>query len=273
MRVAVLSGGGAAGAYHIGVLQELSKAGITFDAYCGVSIGAVISALCVANEGYVEAFSEDFLNLKSKQIYRKGWGWPFNIIWRKSIYDLKPTRKLLEQHAPFEKIVNSSKELLVGATNIESGKFDVWEGTELTIHDAIIASASVPVMFPPVRIDGVDYIDGGVQDNLPINHTAFYGPTEVFAINCGPVKPSIRQKPTTILDIAARSLELIRVEQFKNDLSDGQNALSKARLNFISPDKEPVENLLKFEPGELHNAFTLGVEDACRFLETYALPH
>jgi predicted acylesterase/phospholipase RssA len=114
-----------------------------------------------------------------------------------SLLSSAPVRTLLEQHVDPERIARSGITLRVGAVSLESGELRyVTERGEVLardgsplgrepvpLHDAIMASASIPVIFPPTQLGGEHYVDGGVREILPLelafNHL---GAGHIFAI-------------------------------------------------------------------------------------------
>jgi len=154
----VLSGGGAWGYAHLGLLQAMEEYGIAPDIVSGTSMGALIGAL------YADGYSAKEIMEIAEQI---------NFLHFASIH--LPTRGLLEMKWP-EKLLKSvlradtfeklKKPLVVTSVNLTKGEVVHFRSGSLI--DKIIASASVPIIFKPVVIDGDDYVDGGLLDNFPV---------------------------------------------------------------------------------------------------------
>ena len=204
-KVLVLQGGGALGAYQVGVMQALQEAGIEPDWVIGTSIGAINAALIAGNraENRLERlhafwdvlrwrsplaalpFELGALNpLASLSIMANGvpgFFAPNPASWfglktplgveRASYYDTAPLAQTLAAHVDFERINrgNGAMRLTVGAVNAKSGAMRYFDSREEKLcAQHIMASGALPPAFPAVRIDGEPYWDGGIYSNTPI---------------------------------------------------------------------------------------------------------
>ncbi|MDR0668252.1 MAG: patatin-like phospholipase family protein [Prevotellaceae bacterium] len=191
----VLSGGGAWGFAHIGLIRALEERGIVPDIIAGTSIGAIIGA-CYA-DGYA---SNELLQIV-EHVHMS----------RLATIHL-PTKGLLELTWP-EKLLQSilraktfealKTPLVVAATNLSKGEI-VHFRTGLLI-EKVIASASVPVIFTPREINGDEYVDGGLLDNFPV--TAIRDECEqIIGMHVQPKQYG--EKLTNLLHIAGQSFLL-----------------------------------------------------------------
>jgi len=154
----VLSGGGTRGFAHLGVIQALNEAGIYPDVVSGASAGALAGVL------YCDGFSpREALNIM-KGSSRLNYMRP--AMPREGILQLSGIRKILEDHLQAKRFEDLKIPLYVSATDLNNAKPVYFSKGDLL--DVIIASASIPVLFKPVKINNVFYVDGGVLDNLPI---------------------------------------------------------------------------------------------------------
>ncbi|MBA2614109.1 MAG: patatin-like phospholipase family protein [Bacteroidetes bacterium] len=153
----VLSGGGARGFAHIGVVKALLEKGISFSAISGTSSGAIIGAfLC---DGYTPH--------EVAQICRSGI--PLTRINRhfsKGILSIESLRKTLKKYLRSVNFGDLKYPFHVSVTDLNTGKQVVFN--KGNIIEAIVASASIPIIFPPVFIDNIPYGDGGISGNLPV---------------------------------------------------------------------------------------------------------
>lgn len=153
-----LSGGGARGIAHIGVLQALESSGIFPGIISGSSAGAMVGAL------YAEGISPHkiYSLIENKSIYSIiKMGLP-----NKGMMELAYFRKVLAEniiHDSFEKL---SKPFYLAVTNLNSGKCEMIGSGKLI--DYVMASQSIPLVFKPQKIGDNLYIDGGVMNNLPV---------------------------------------------------------------------------------------------------------
>jgi len=162
----VLSGGGIRGISHIGVLRALTEHGIHPDRVAGASSGAIVGALYAAGYGPSEML--EFFEKKN----------PFRLsnvsITKPGIIDTDKVRADFEEYFPDNSFEALQRELHVMATDLTRG-----EPTEFSsgaLIPAVLASASYPMMFTPIEIDGRIYADGGIVSSFP---------TELLEGRCG----------------------------------------------------------------------------------------
>ncbi len=155
----VLSGGGARGAAHLGILQLLEEMQIPISAISGVSAGAVIGALYACGYNAQQALEQlkklSYLSLKDLQ-----WGGV-------GIFHLNNLKSLLISVSKHNDFAELKIPLTVAATDIVNCK-PVYINSG-TLADSVIASASVPVVYEPVVINNISLSDGGLMDNLPVS--------------------------------------------------------------------------------------------------------
>ena len=153
-----LSGGGARGAAHIGALRALTEAGIVPNEVVGVSAGALVGAMYAAGVPFDDMM--DFA-LRSSIFRFYKIGMPLTGL-TSSDY-LKERLATVVPANSFEPLVHS---LHVGVTNLNTGQLELWNRGPL--HEVVAASCGIPFLFRPVVIDGAQYVDGGVIENMPV---------------------------------------------------------------------------------------------------------
>lgn len=158
MRVGlVLSGGGARGISHIGVLKALEELGVKIHCVSGASVGAVIGALFAC--GYSPAEMLDLiLNTPILKSARPAWT-------MKGLLSLDSLRVTLQHHIQHRTFEELQLPLTVVATDMVSGRPHYFSTGELI--PALQASCCVPAVFSPFEFAGSVYVDGGIMDNLP----------------------------------------------------------------------------------------------------------
>jgi NTE family protein len=196
----VLQGGGALGAFELGVIEWLLDNKISPDVVSGVSIGAVNAAVLAGSKhgdprkdlrglwadlttptlpppldlanGQVSLFGNpgmyaprfDYLNL---------WRWT-------SFYETGPLRATLSKYVDFDKLkpeADHSPQLILTATNLASGKLDRFDSRKMAVTaEHVVASGSLPPAFPMTTVPGptaggrpMPYWDGGLFDNTPLS--------------------------------------------------------------------------------------------------------
>lgn len=154
----VLSGGGARGFAHLGVIEALNEEGIFPDVISGASAGALAGVLYA--DGYKPRQILKIMSLSSKLQYMKP------TLPRSGLLQITGIAKILNDNLSARTFEELKIPLFVSATDLTNGKAVYFSKGELI--NRVIASASIPVLFNPVVIDNIHYVDGGVLDNLPI---------------------------------------------------------------------------------------------------------
>ena len=150
------SGGGARGIAHLGVLKALLEHDINPEIISGTSAGAIVGALYAAGYSPEEALAI-IKQTNVLSVFRPSFSW-------KGLLSIDNLGTLLKNYLPV-KFSDLDKELIVAATNINSGKTKYFKKGALI--PAILASCCVPLVFKPVRIGSENYVDGGLLKNLP----------------------------------------------------------------------------------------------------------
>jgi len=153
----VLSGGGARGVAHIGVLKALDEMGVQFSIVSGTSAGSIVGALF--SYGYKpEEIFEITQHLSIFKSVSPAWTWA-------GLLKMDGLENLLRKHIPENNFKALKLPLTVAATEIRKGTISYF--TEGQLIPAIVASCSIPAIFNPVNHNGGLYVDGGILDNLP----------------------------------------------------------------------------------------------------------
>ena len=184
----VLSGGGNRGAIQVGMLRALLRAGIRPDLVVGASVGAINGAGLAADptpDG-VEALARTWSGLRDDTLFPRHQygGWRF-IQHRNSVYSDTGLRRVIESFLPYARLEDAAVPIEVVAASLTTGN-EVWF-TEGPAVEAILASAALPGVFPPVRIGSDLLIDGGVLNDVPMNRACRPGIARVFVLLCGPL--------------------------------------------------------------------------------------
>lgn len=203
----VLQGGGALGAYQVGVYQALHEAGVEPDWVCGVSIGAINSAIIAGNppERRLERLQIFWERITARKIwhytpdgdvYRKArnfastfmtttlgqpgffkphdvspWLSPAGAKTATSYYDTSPLRETLLELVDFDLINSRKVHFAVGAVNVLSGNFLYFDNKNETIGpEHVMASGALPPALPMVKIGTDHFWDGGIVSNTPLQH-------------------------------------------------------------------------------------------------------
>jgi NTE family protein len=157
----VLSGGGARGLAHIGVIEELERRGFTITSVAGTSMGALVGGIYAT--GQLKLYKDWMCTLDKRGVFdlvdfTVGNGGIIKGV--KIIKELKkmvPDRNIEDLDIPFCAV----------ATDINQNREIIF--TKGDLYDAIRASISIPTVFIPFKIDGMQLVDGGVLNPIPIN--------------------------------------------------------------------------------------------------------
>ena len=154
-----LSGGGARGIVHIGVLEALHKYGIRPEIISGASMGALVGVF------YAAGFEpRQILELVKTNKTMKLFKWQLP---SSGLIDLKKLQSILEKHIGIDDFSALTKPFYCSVVNLNSGHSEIKSSGKL--FQWVLASASIPVIFEPQIIDGVSYVDGGLLNNLPVD--------------------------------------------------------------------------------------------------------
>ena len=210
----VLSGGGSLGAVQVGMLQALAARGIEPDLLVGTSAGA-LNAAFVAGSGMTDASLSELASIWTN--LRRGDVFPLHLArLTAATLGLTPSlcpndglRRLVERHLVFDRLEDARVPVHVVATDVRSGKEVLISSGDAV--EAVLASAAVPAVLPPVQFAGRDLIDGGVADNSAISHALGLGADVVYVLPTG-YACALESAPTSILGNALQALTLL-IEQ------------------------------------------------------------
>ncbi|HEY4618644.1 MAG TPA: patatin-like phospholipase family protein [Flavobacterium sp.] len=153
----VLSGGGARGIAHLGILKALEEFGIVPSFISGTSAGAIAGAFYAA--GY--SIPEIVDILKKGQIFNFS-----NILIKKQgLFAMKGFQNLYQECFPNDTFEDLNIPLFVAATDILKGEIVYFSSGNLS--KALRASSCIPLLFQPVNYKDTLFVDGGVIDNFP----------------------------------------------------------------------------------------------------------
>lgn len=222
-----LSGGGTRGVVHIGVLQALEESGIFPSIISGTSAGSIVGAMYA--HGYSPA---EILAIASERSLI----WMFSLrLPNKGFVRHTFLRKMLYRYLPETTFEELKKPLYIAIANLNSGKPEIRHTGSL--HDVIIASSSIPVLYEPIRIGDQWYADGGLLMNLPVSpirETTEY----IIAVNLIPRKVLSADEVNTIAGVAARTFNLAAINTIEPELKycdviiEPEAIYSYSRFNF-----------------------------------------
>jgi len=263
-----LSGGGARGYAHLGVLKALDEAGIPIDYIAGTSMGGIFGGLYAM--GYTPAEMEAVLGAlswsnmledetprrhlvyrrkqedaqltldielgihKGKLVFPRGLsqGNQFKLLLR-TLALAKGNRQLFEDLAiPFKAV----------ATDIVTGEVAVLDEGDFV--KAIRASVALPGVFSPVTVDGRLLSDGGMVCNLPVDQVREMGADIVIAVDIS--KPlRTKEELGSLLSISSQAISLLTALNVQNSLKHADIVITPDVGRFDFLDFSPVEDLIE----------------------------
>jgi NTE family protein len=242
----VLSGGGARGIAHIGVIKALEEKGVQIDRLSGTSAGSIVAAL------YAYGYAPDriFEIIKSLSIFksvRPAWTWT-------GLLKMDGLQELLHKFIPENSFAALKIPLTVAATEIRKGHVHYFHEGELI--PAIIASCSIPAIFEPRQFNGGLYVDGGIFDNLPVravrDHADF-----VIGSHCNHISN----------DFDAKSLKVVIERSMLMTINANTQISRKLCDVFIEPPH--LDRFGSFDIGKAQEIFDTGYQ----FTKSNFMPH
>jgi NTE family protein len=240
----VLSGGGARGAAHIGVLKVLEELRVPIDVIAGTSMGSIVGGSYASGQT-VAAMTRDVANIKTEMLARdqpprseisihlKQEDWldyigpqfgyrdgslllPKGAITGVALEAVLRELALAKGDWNFDKLPIPFRAI---ATDVVSGQMTVLKSGDLAT--AMRASMSVPGAIAPVQIDGKMLVDGGLTRNLPVDVARAMGADVIIAVNLGtPLLP--REQITSALSVALQMLNILTEQNVQASLASLQ---------------------------------------------------
>lgn len=290
----VLSGGGAKGAAHIGVLKYIEEAGIPIDYIAGTSMGSIVGgmyALGYTSDEILDIISDlDWNRLISNEVDRKKISFtrkqesntqsliiPFSINTNEEELQSRSFRNSLPNGiVSGDNLINLFNSLAVGysdsipfnelptpficiATNLINGDADILDRGIFT--KSLRASMAIPVLFDPVNINSTPYVDGGLVCNFPAEQCRAMGADYIIGVS---MSPGLEDDPNNLSSI------LSQVKQLKEIITDKENDNYHRMCDiFIRPDLKGV-GMLSFDAESVARVTQSGYEAAERQKENFA---
>ncbi len=158
-----LSGGGALGFAHIGVLQALEDNRIYPELISGASMGSIVGAIYAA--GYTPAQMLQFI--RDGKLYKITNIMSFQpAFWKSGLSNHSPIISIMNEFIPNNSFDKLEKKLYVCVSNLTTGNWEIINKSE-KLDMWVAASCSIPGIFNPMKINNMMYVDGGLLNNVP----------------------------------------------------------------------------------------------------------
>jgi NTE family protein len=212
----VLCGGASRGALEVGFYKALEELGIGFDRIVGTSIGAFNGAMIAGGmtSREIEAL---WLNFSLRRAVSWNWGWLAHPRLQPGLFSLNRYRRLLREVLPATRFEDLKLPLTITTTELESGRPVYWSGAGDLI-EPLVASMSLPGIFPPVMLNGTLHVDGGIANNVPLDRAHVEGATHAHVIECYCDKPCLRP-PRGMIGILMRSFSVALDSKYHADIA------------------------------------------------------
>ena len=229
----VFAGGGSLGAIQVGMLKALLAHGIQADLVVGASVGA-INAACYAGDptpAGVARLEAIWRGLRRSDVFPAPTlrGLMTMISKRDHLIDPSSLRRLIQRHLPFQRLEEAKLPCLVVTT-------DLLEGVEVRVASgpalpALMASAAIPGVFPPIQLDGRYLIDGSVANHSPISAAVESGAKRVFVLPTG-YSCARKDHPDGVIDMALHGLNILTVGKL---ISAVQRFAREVEISVVPP--------------------------------------
>lgn len=211
----VLTGGAARGAIQVGMLQVLLQRGIVPDLVVGTSVGS-FNGVWLADHPTVEgmkSLEHVWSRVRFDHIFPGG---PVGMLLhllqhRPSLYADEGIRSFIKRAATEGGFFDCSFEelqvpLAVVATNLTRGRPEVFRSGP--VAPALLASAAIPAMLPPVTINGEQFVDGGLLDNVGLRVAIEHGAEQIYVLDTS-WDGTADHPVTTFESVIQRSMEVV----------------------------------------------------------------
>jgi predicted acylesterase/phospholipase RssA len=281
-----ISGGGQNGAFGAGFLKGWRESGRRpeFDIVGGVSTGALLAThALLGTEADDAKLEEMYTQITKDDIYQRRR--IVNILFgaADSLRDTAPMQVLIAKYITEQTLArvaaayDDGRLLVVGTTNVDYGQTWVWNmsliakaGKLELYRKVLLASASFPVVFPPVEIDGHLFVDGAARSNIVVAGMSgterpdppLYGPGNLYLINNGRARQPPDALRRALGPVAATTISVMMDQSMQTALTRSYFGaqLLGYKFNLVSiPDELDIgHDPLAFDPKQMRTAFDAG---------------
>lgn len=214
----VLSGGGARGVAHAGVLEVLEKNHIPIDLIVGSSAGSVIGAL-YADDPNARHLKKKIIHLNKWDVLDLSWSHSLKMLWGLTgPVEGNAFKLFIQDNMKAQDFRELQIPLAVVTTDVDKGEpFVIQSGP---IAPALHASSAIPMIFSPVHLYGKVLIDGCIASPVPVEIAKYFAPKLIIAVDVGtsPDYGSVKN----VYQLAARSLHIsyYKLSQWQTEQAD-----------------------------------------------------
>jgi NTE family protein len=263
----VLSGGAALGAIQVGMLRALYEREIEPDLIVGTSVGAVNGAF-IASRPFTPSTADELAGIWRR--LDRGQIFPLNPVSgflgffgaRRHLVPERGLHDLVLEYVDFERLEQASVPFHVITT-------DVLTGSEVRLSrgpalDAVMASAAIPGVFPPVRWDQRHLMDGGIANHAPISDAIELGAERVYVLSTG-ASCALTAPPHGALGMLLHSMSLLLLRRLQVEI---ELLADRAELIVLPPPCRPGVSPIDFSRSD--ELVKRGAEDSAAYLDELA---
>jgi NTE family protein len=216
----VLSGGASLGAIQAGMLRALYERGIPPELIVGASAGAVNGAYIASRPATVqtaESLAEIWRSLRARQVFPPSPATAVSALMGRRDHLIPNTglRALLDAFQQFERLEDATVPFHVTATDVRNGRARRLSRGDA--KDAVLASAAIPGVYPVIRFDGAELVDGGVANNTPISDAAELGATKIYVLPTG-ITCELPAAPSGAIAMLVHAVTLLVNQRLAEDI-------------------------------------------------------
>lgn len=260
-------GGGAKAAYEAGLALALAERRVAPAAVAGTSSGA-LNAVMVAL-GDTERLAQLWRSIRREDVfgYRAGtvfggllpgWLWLSVLRDARSVLDPAPLRQTLERELDLDRLRTAPTRVLVLTADLLTGRSRAFDNATLTV-DALIASATVPGLFPPVALDGALLVDGGIVQRAPTLELLDTHPLDRLLVVVGYESQPLAR--STVQAVLERALEIALSREILRDVELARLRHPRVPIHVVRPTEPLDTRPLEFDGERLGRLVDLGRRD------------
>ena len=239
-----LSGGGIRGISHLGVIKALEELGYEIKGISGASAGAIVGAFYAAGVS-----PDEILELiKSRPFYRL----MKPAFSGKGLISMDWLEGEIEKYLPVETFEQLRLPIKIVATDLSAGKSRYFHSGPIV--KPMMASCCIPILFYPVKVNGREFVDGGILDNLPVK-TLKKEHKKIIGVSCNPINRHFE----------ATNMKSVTERTFLLAINGNVKTSAKRCTHFIEPPELFRYNVMEVSKAE--EIFRIGYEYTLRTLE------
>jgi len=198
-RALILAGGGARGAFQMGVWKYLTQRNWIPDIICGTSVGA-INAAGIGSGLDVPTLIRLWTTYNRRKMYRLNLI-PFISYFLsgralKPLLDTSPMQAMVAEHVDFDQLKKSPTKVVISTVNVLTSRPCFFDNSDIGLEH-ILASSAMPILFPWHYINGTPHWDGGTMANIPLKPALDFGAEEIIIVFLSPVGHTPQPFPQT----------------------------------------------------------------------------